>query len=267
MKRRLLSLISNLLLLAAPLAHAAQTETINFDGLSSQPMFPLTNQIPGVFFDGVQVLTPATIGDSPGIPLSAATSGQSAAFSSGARIFFSNPVVKVQTTVSPSFITVGFAMEPGWLTLLLTAYKHDGTVLTRSQGQIIYAAARYEDLTNFTPTTLSLSSPTPMAYITLSWTDPFNYGGATFFFDDLMLTIGENVPAVHPTISIRPLGDGLLSLNWGYPNCILQWTTNLATGPWQSIDKTTNALGGVVSITDPPEARSKFYRVLRLLPP
>jgi hypothetical protein len=260
---KLLFLATSLLLTETRLAAGAQTTAIDFDGLSSSMDLLLTNQVPGLYFDGVQVVTPATIGNSPGIPMSAATSGSSAAFSSGAKIYFSNSVVKVEVTVSPSFITVPLVMQAAWETAYLIAYKADGTVLTRSQTQIIGAVGKDEDVTNFTPSVLSVSSTTPIAYITLDLDDPFNYSGNTFFFDALILTIAAPAVATRPTIQVAPGLYGTVDLGWGFSNCDLQWTTNLATGQWQSFEATNFRVYTAVPSTSP----MMYFRVKRLLPP
>jgi hypothetical protein len=242
---------------------AAETELIDFDVLSGSPDFQLTDQIPGILFDSIEVITPATIGNSPGIPLSAATSGSSAAFSFGAKIYFSNSVIRVQMTLSPSFITVPLSMETYWETAYLTAYKRDGTVLSQSQAQIIAAVAKNEDVTNFTPSVISVSSSTPIAYVSIDLDDPFSYSGTSFFFDDLILTLAQPAEATRPTIRAVPWLHGTVDLSWGFFNCDLQWTTNLASGQWRTAE-TTNTMGYTI---DPSKAPTMYFRVKRLLPP
>jgi hypothetical protein len=242
---------------------AAETRIVDFEGLSNVPDYQLKDQISGLFFDSVEVVTPATIFNSPGLPMSAATSGKSAAFSSGAKIYFSNSVIKVEVTVSPSFITVPLVMQAVWETAYLTAYKADGTVLTRSQTQIIGAVSKDEDVTNFTPSIISVSSTTPIAYVTLDLDDPFNYSGNTFFFDDLILTIAAPAAATRPTIQVTPGMYGTVDLGWGFFNCELQWTTNLAAGQWQTIQATDFRF----YTADPSMAPRMYFRVKRLLPP
>lgn len=256
-------LVTSLSFTQAKFAAGAQTTTIDFNDLSSSSDLLLTDQIPGLVFVGVQVVTPATIGNSPGIPLSAAISGVSAAFSSGAKIYFSNSVIRVQVTVSPSFITVPLSMQALWQTAYLIAYKGDGTVLSRSQAEIIWAVSKDEDVTNFTPSTISVSSTTPIAYVTLDLDDPFNYDGTTFFFNDLTLTIAPPAAATRPTIQAAPGFNGSADLWWGFFNCDLQWTTNLAAGQWQTIGATNSNY----YIVDPSRAPRMYFRVKRLLPP
>jgi hypothetical protein len=244
-------------------APAAETVVVDFEGLSSSPSFVLTDQIPGIVFDDVTVLTPATISSSPGIELSAATSGKSAAFTFGTLIHFNRPVTRVQMSVSPSFITVPLAMVSYDSSAYLVAYRQDGTVLTRSQTQIIEAVARQEDVTNFTPGTISVSSATPISYVSIDLDDPFSPAGASFFFDDLMLTIGQQLPPTRPTIRAEPWGNGQVLLSWGFFNSELQWTTNIAAGQWETI-ATTNTQAYFIDAT---KAKSMFFRVNRLLPP
>jgi hypothetical protein len=244
----------------------AEEIAVDFEGLSNAPEFKLTNQIPGIVFDGpiegVTVVTPATIDSSPGISLPAVTSGKSAVLSWGARIRFSVPVVKVAMSLSPSRINLPLSMKASYGTAYLSGYRQDGTLLVRSETPLILAVARQEDLTNYTPSTISISAVTPISYVTIDLDDPFNFGGTAFFFDDLVLTLGKPVQSVHPTMYIERAVDGKAGINWGFFNCELQWTTNLASGEWQTIEA-TNARGLFIDTRD---SAARYFRVKRLLP-
>jgi len=256
-------LVGIVLFAVVRIAAAAETKIIDFEGLSGLSDFQLTDQIPGLLFDSVEVITPATIGNSPGILLSAATTGKSAAFTFGTKIYCSNSVIKVQMTVSPSFITVPLNMQANWETAYLTAYNSNGAVLSQSQSQLIAAVAKNEDVTNFTPSVISVSSSTPIAYVTIDLDDPFDHSGTSFFFDDLILTIAQAAEATRPTMRAVPWLHGSVDLSWGFFNCDLQWTTNLASGQWQTLE-TTTTMGYTV---DPSIAPTMYFRVKRLLPP
>jgi hypothetical protein len=137
---------------------AAEQITIDFEGLSNAPEFVLTNQISGVAFENVIVMTPATVRSSSGVDLSAATSGKSAASTFGAKIRFIRPVVKVSTTVSPSFVSVNARKESAYFTAYLKAYSQDGQIIASALAPVIGAVAEPEHIRNVAPSALSISS-------------------------------------------------------------------------------------------------------------
>jgi hypothetical protein len=173
------------------------------------------------------------------------------------------PVVKVEMSLSPSFINVPLVMKAAYGTAYLSGYRQDGTLLVRSETPLTQVVAQQEDFTNFTSSTISISAVTPISYVTIDLDDPFNFGGSAFFFDDLVLTLGKPVQPVHPTLVIEGPVNGKVGVSWGFFNCELQWTTNLTSGQWQTIEP---AKAGQGLIIDTREAASKYFRVRRLLP-
>lgn len=92
-----------------PFVTVAVPEVTTFEDLvpASQTEITLTNQIRGVSFIGeVFVHDPATIRNSVGVPLSAATSGSAAATTFGTAMRFEHPVIQISAKVSPGFLTV-----------------------------------------------------------------------------------------------------------------------------------------------------------------
>jgi hypothetical protein len=239
-------------------ARAAETMVVDFEAGPAA-----LTQIPGISYENVQVVSPARIASSSGPDMSAATSGRWAALTLGARIHFSLPVIKVQMSVSPSFINVPRSMESAYFTAYLLAYKADGTLVAHSETPVISAVPLPEAVTNFTPSTISVSSATPISSITLDFDNPAAIDGSVFFFDDLVLTLGKPITLVRPVLQIQKTGDRTAHVYWGPYFCELQWTTNLAEGDWQTISNTPS-FGAFV---DTREAASMFFRVRRILPP
>ncbi len=179
--------------LSSPSEFSPGAITIDFEGLSG----PLSDQISGFTFLYTSVVDPATIGNSPGLPLSAATSGTAAAFSAGSRIDFSVPIFEVGMFVSPSFITYIGGLTPVYVDMFLVALDSSDTQIGEVSVPVLRATGSITDIENFTPLFLGLRSDTPVYAVTIDWELPLYPSGSTLFFDDL--TIYTEVPPVEDT--------------------------------------------------------------------
>lgn len=177
-------------------------DIIDFEGIgASQPY--LLNQIPGLTFQPLQskVISPATIGNSPGIPLSAATSGTTAIHGFGSRIDFLYPASAVSVFVAPSFIALNVGAPP--IPLYLTAYDASGSEIGQASVPVLRATNNIADIQNFQPLFLEFQSTgTPISAVTIDWNIPFNSSGNALFFDDLTYSTSTNTASAFVTYAL-----------------------------------------------------------------
>jgi hypothetical protein len=239
-------------------ARADQNITIDFEGLSDGPEFALKHELHGVTFENVVVMTPATVRTSTGHDLTAATSGRSAASTFGAKMRFSAPVVQIKMAVSPSFVSVNLHNERGYHTAHLKAYARDGSLLASAETSVTAAVTEPEHIRNVTPSIIGVSSPLPIAYATIDFDDPWQADGHRLLFDDLTLTVVEQVGLMSPTLQIRrSLGNPIMLLIWDYSG-ELQRSVDLKT--WEPVPR---APRGYSISFDTRSAERVFYRVIR----
>jgi hypothetical protein len=213
-------------------------------------------QAPGVAFEGVEVIK-GEVWSSPGVILRTAPSGTNAAFSGGAKVRFSLPVIKVSMLVSLSFISVPLARTNVYLTARLRAYGTSGELLGTTTAPVFAAVAEPELLENFTPTLISIATSVPMAQITIDLDEEFRPDGSTFFFDDLTLTVQEQQPLVRPTMTIESRGNRVF-VWWSIPSAKLQQSPDLVSPTWQPV-----AVDRGYVFLDPKTNAAMFFRVVR----
>lgn len=178
--------------LSSPDEFSPGATTIDFEGFSGQ----LSNQITGLTFAPRQTyaISPALIGNSPGIPLYATTSGDVAAFSyGGSRIDFQTPITEVGMFVSPKFITVT-GSTPLYLPIYLTALDSSNNQIGSVSVRVLRVTGNILDIQNFKPVFIALKSEVPISALTIDWESSFSPGGVTFYFDDLIFV--NRVPGV-----------------------------------------------------------------------
>jgi len=169
--------------LTSPSELSSGFATVDFEGLSG----PLSTQIPGLTFlsSETSVVDPATIGNSPDIPLSAATSGTAAGFGTGSEITFDPPVTEVGMFVSPSFITLTGTTV--FNDFSLVAFDSLGNEIGSVTVPVLESTGDQVDIENFSPVFLGLKSGTFISSVRVDAEFPQVPGGSTFFFDDLSI--------------------------------------------------------------------------------
>jgi hypothetical protein len=155
---------------------------IDFDDLFHEAAASLTDEIPGLSFEGVHVFTPAVVRGST-LTLSAATSGESAASSFGALIGFAKPVTAVSARFSPSFLSVNGVSS--FRDMHIVGYDALGNEVAAASGPVMFSAETHEQATAFSPALVELVSQVPMSVVTFDLDAVFNGGGSRFLFDDL----------------------------------------------------------------------------------
>ena len=212
---------------------ASEQITVDFEGLSNSGEFVLTNQVSGVIFENVVVMTPATVRCSVGGDLSAATSGSSAASSFGAKVRFKRPVVGVSMNVSSSFVTVPVNKVAGYFTAYLKAYDQGNKLITSATAPVISRVAEPEHIRNVAPAAISVSASIPISYVTIDFDEPWSSDGRRLLFDDLVMTVVEQVPPVRPTLQIERRSKERIVVSWNFPSSQLEQSTNLIS--WETI--------------------------------
>lgn len=240
---------------------AADERTFDFEGLSGESEFPLTDQIPGLRFGGVVILTPAVVRSSLGIDLQTAPTGKSAASSTSASIQFESPVVEVRMLVSPSFLNVPISKDINFLTVHLTAYSLTGRVLARSTTPLVGAVPEREFVTNFRPAVVSISSPIPIRSVTLDLDEPSDQGGLRFWIDDLTITEAGAVSAEVPTLRFDRTETGETYLFWSFGD--LEGTSDPVAGSWEAVRTRLHD----ADVLDTRQVPFRFFRVRRTLSP
>ena len=166
----------------APVASlkGAEVVVVTFEGLVPAPpgTTRLSQQIPGLTFRGwVDAFDPAEIGNSAGLPLSAATSGTGAASALGAMTLqFATPVTYVSANISPGFLTIGNVTAFGRVDLI--GYDIELNERARTIVPLLAAAATLEQAQSFQPELIELRSDVPLAYVT------FRFDIGRMHFDD-----------------------------------------------------------------------------------
>jgi hypothetical protein len=217
-------------------------------------------KFPGVAFESVEVLR-GEVGSSTGMKLRTAPSGTNSAFSSGAKLVFSIPVVRATMLVSPPFISVSPRRVDRYHTVRLSAYGDDGQLLTTASAPTPSGAAEPEFLANFSPTLISIGANVPIAQLTIDVGEagePFTTDGATFFFDDLTLTLQEQVPLVGPTLHIERRGAKGIWVSWDIPSTQLEQSPDLSAPIWQPVP-----VAGHGVLLDATTNASMFFRAVR----
>jgi hypothetical protein len=155
---------------------------------------------------------------------------------------------------------VPLTREASYHTAYLSAYAAGGTLIATATAPVIASISEPEHLQNFRPSTVAVSSSIPIQFVTLDFDDPFLDDGSRLLFDDLTLTVAEQVPLARPTLGIESLDPGRVVVSYDTPTARLQQTGNLDKGPWQSTPRPVQA--GYVVI-DPRTNSSMFFRALR----
>jgi hypothetical protein len=239
------------------IALASETVVLDFESPSSGLNFP------GVAFEDVAVRS-GEVGSSPGLIFRTAPAGTNAAFSAGAKISFSIPVIKATMLVSSSFISVPLIGVNIYLPVRLCAYGSTGELLTTATGPVLLAVAEPELLHNFTPTLISIAADVPIAQLTIDLGeagDPFDHNGTTFFFDDLTLTVQEQLPARAPTLHIERRAAGKVFVSWDISSAELQQSADLSASAWQRL-----APWGSYVLVDTTTNTAMFFRAVRPTP-
>ncbi len=144
-----------------------------------EPSVAVSRIAHGVSFVGdLFVHDPAYLGDSRAIPLSAATSGNAAASTFGGELRFARPVRHVEAKLSPGFISYNGVSAFGRVTM--TGYDARNQVRARSTADVRFAAETIEQIENFVPVKISLTSRIPISRVTIQ--------GPRFYIDDLKWT-------------------------------------------------------------------------------
>jgi len=199
-------------------------------------------QAPGITFEGVEVIE-GRVGSSFGRMLSTSTNGTHAAFTVGAKIRFSIPVVKVSALLSLSSISVRLDRKTTYSTAWLRAYGVDKQLIGQATTPLINGVGEPERLDNFNPALISFSAGVPIEEITIDLDDPFIVGGATFFIDDLTLTVQEQLPLTRPVLAIeRVPGGSVLLLKKSVWNAQLEQSPQIPAQTWQAIPTTSGYL-------------------------
>jgi hypothetical protein len=188
--------------IAQPVLRATEKVTITFDDLKVQSgyLIPTNTALQRVYFEGVWIEIPAIINTFQG-PLNVATSGRAMASTTGAKMRFSMPVFQITMNVAPPILFADPHKERGFLTAFLKAYTERGDLITTATTGVITATSDENEILNFTPTIISVSSATPIASATLDFDDPWRADGTRLMFDDLTLTIAASTKP--PALTIQ----------------------------------------------------------------
>jgi hypothetical protein len=214
-------------------------------------------QTPGVSFQGIQVIQ-GQVSSSTGRTFSTSTNGSLAAVTSGARINFRIPVVKVSASVCETYVHVPLNKMSKYETAYLTAYGADGQMIGKTTTPLIYAVGEPEMLDNFNPSVISFASSVPIAEITIDTEDPFDPSFDSFFIDDLTLTVREQQPLAQPLLSIkRSNPPGRVLIVPSIPSAQLEQSPQLPAATWQAVVPTTGQL--LVYATN----SAMFFRAVR----
>ena len=213
-------------------------------------------QTPGVTFEGVQVIQ-GQVSSSTGKILSTAPTGTQAAFTGGARIRFSIPVVKVSALLSLSSISVPLNRTSGSMTAWLCAYGADKQLIGKATTPIIAAVSEPEMLDNFNPSLISFAAAVPIAEITVDTGDPFDSSGNTFFIDDLTLTIQKQQPLTPPSLRIERNAAGRVLILKSVPSAQLEQSPELIAPTWRAVPTTSAYLWLQ------PTNSAMFFRAIR----
>lgn len=230
---------------------------IDFEGLSNQSELKLTNQIPGIVFEHVTVMSPAHTRSSTGSNILAATSGVCAASTFGARLRFHQPVVQVRMSVIRSFITVPVRQQTAYSMAYLVAYDQTGHRLNSSATPILTAVAEPEFVDYIRPAIIAISASVPIAWLTVDLDDPWSADGSRFLFDDLTLTVAPIKPWIQPSLKIERFNQRVF-VSWDFASAQLQQTTNLGFGAWLTVP---TALGFYE--VDQTKSEAMLFRVVR----
>ncbi len=246
--------------LSSPGEFSPGAVTTDFEGLSGW----LSDQIPHFTFHYSQVVDPATIGNSLGWPLSAATSGTAAVHSFGERIDFGPPVNEVGMFVSPSFITYIPGIAPVYVDMFLAALDASDSQIGVVSVSVLRATGSITDVESFTPVFLGLRSDMPISAVTVDWELPLNPSGAALFFDDLTICRVRTVRATlaqvwwrpsHYTLD-NPVPDPWQARLFGPPHTAI---------PAADIDPATILLEGMFSPLGPPNEPYLTFRDFELV--
>jgi hypothetical protein len=151
-----------------------------FEGLVKpwEPSVAVSRIADGVSFRGeLFVHDPAYLDNSRAIPLSAATSGNAAASTGGGEFRFTRPARRVETKISPGFISYNGVSTFGRVTL--TGYDARNQVSARSSAQVRFSAERIDQIENFVPVKINLTSKIPLSRVTIQ------SDAGRFYIDDL----------------------------------------------------------------------------------
>ncbi len=237
-----------------PLLRATEKVTITFDDLKVQSgyLIPTNTALQRVYFEGVWIEIPAIVNTSQG-PLNLATSGRAMASTTGAKMRFSMPVFQVTMNVAPPVLFADpHHKERAFLTAFLKAYTEHGDPITTATTGVITATVDENEILNFTPSIISVSSATPIAYATLDFDDPWRADGMRLMFDDLTLTIAASTKP--PALTIET-GDGRITVQRNAPGNV-QSSINLRN--WDSFSESEDGALTLDSRTD----EMRFFRLL-----
>jgi len=192
--------------LSSPGEFSPGATIIDFEGI---PPGLLSNQISGLTFSPSEssVVDPSTIGNSPAIPLSAATSGTATGFSfGGSGITFSKPVTEVGMFVSPSFISLAGSSNT-FFTFSLVAFDSSDNQIGFVTVPVLASTPNIADIQSFNPVFIGLTSDMPISKVIVDNSFPQVSGGTTFRFDDFTffpptLVAGELLPIMSSALVI-----------------------------------------------------------------
>ena len=170
----------------AVLASPEKVHVVDFENIFDEAEASLTDEIRGLRFDGVHVFTPAPVRNSASLPLSAATSGASAASTFGALIEFSKPVIAVSARFSPSFLAINGTFSARLL--YIVGYDAQGRRVAEAFGGVLTSVPDRETAESFVPSLVELRSEVPLAAVTIDFSLDYDNSGPRFLFDDLTFT-------------------------------------------------------------------------------